>query len=118
MNNNVHLSEEQFQKTNKKVKNTGITLLIVGIILLIVGIVIVVQGSEFGAVGIILGFFSCFIGLILRFFIGNQRQITAYFTQQSMPIAKEGIEKMAPSAGVAAKEIAKGIKEGLKDEEK
>ncbi len=34
-----------------------------------------------------------------------------------MPIAKEVIEKIAPSVGVAAKEIAKGIKEGLKDEE-
>ena len=118
MNNNVHLSEEQFQKTNKKIKKTGITLLIVGIILLVIGIIIVLQDNEFGAIGIILGFFSCFIGLVLRFIIGNQRQITAYFTQQAMPVAKEGMEKMAPSAGVAAKEIAKGIKEGLKDEEK
>lgn len=29
----------------------------------------------------------------------------------------KGIEKMAPSAGKAAKEIAKGIKEGLKEDE-
>ena len=29
---------------------------------------------------------------------------------------KEGVEKMAPSMGVAAKEIAKGVKEGLKEE--
>ena len=50
-----------------------------------------------------------------------------------MPIAQEGIEKMAPSIGKAgasiakemapiygqvAKEISKGIKEGLKGEEK
>ena len=48
----------------------------------------------------------------------KRREVNAFIVQQSMPIAKEGIEKMAPSAGVAAKEIAKGIKEGLKDEEK
>lgn len=35
-----------------------------------------------------------------------------------MPVAKEGLEKMAPSMGTAAKEITKGIKEGLEDEEK
>ena len=33
-------------------------------------------------------------------------------------IAKEGIDEMAPTIGNAAKEIAKGIKKGLKDEEK
>ena len=38
--------------------------------------------------------------------------------QQQMPVAKESIEKMAPSAGVAAKEIAKGVKKGLKEEDK
>ena len=39
-----------------------------------------------------------------------------------MPIAQEGIEKMTPTIGNAAGEIAKGIskgiKEGLQDEEK
>ena len=47
----------------------------------------------------------------------KRREVNAFIVQQHMPIAKEGIEKMAPSAGVAAKEIAKGIKEGLTDEE-
>lgn len=118
MDNNEYLNEEQFQKANKKVKNTGVILLIIGILFVAIGIVIVLQEIEYGAIGIVLGSAACFIGLALRFLIGNQRQINAYFAQQSMPIAKEGIEKMAPSAGVAAKEIAKGIKEGLKDEEK
>ena len=47
----------------------------------------------------------------------KQRGLLAYHAQQIRPVAQEGIEKMAPSAGVAAKEIAKGIKEGLKDDE-
>lgn len=45
------------------------------------------------------------------------REITAYHLQQKMPIQKEYMEKMAPSVGNTAKEIAKGIKEGLKDED-
>lgn len=45
------------------------------------------------------------------------REITAFYTQQQIPIVKEGIEEMAPSIGNAAGEIAKGIKTGLNDEE-
>ena len=63
----------------------------------------------------------------------KRREIAAFSVQQMMPIAQEGIEKIAPSVGKAgasiakemaptygqiAKEISKGIKEGLKGEEK
>lgn len=63
----------------------------------------------------------------------KRREIMAFSAQQVMPIAKEGIEEMAPTIGKAgkaiaeqmapvygdiAKEIAKGIKEGLDDENK
>lgn len=64
----------------------------------------------------------------------KQREILAFHAQQVMPVAQEGIEKMAPTIGKAgasiakemapaygevAKEISKGIKEGLKsDDEK
>ena len=64
----------------------------------------------------------------------KQREILAFHTQQVMPVAQEGIEKMAPTIGKTgasiakemapaygevAKEISKGIKEGLKsDDEK
>ena len=61
------------------------------------------------------GAMIAFIGLILRFLIGNGREITAYSAQQVMPVAKEGIEEMAPTVGYAAKEIAKGIKEGINE---
>ena len=46
------------------------------------------------------------------------REIYAFYAQQQIPVAKEGIEEMAPSVGAAAKEIAKGIKDGINDEEK
>ena len=63
----------------------------------------------------------------------KRRNITAYYMQQTIPVAQEGIEKMAPTIGKVsssdakemapvygeiAKEIGKGIKEGMKDENK
>ncbi|MBQ3142749.1 MAG: hypothetical protein IJB82_04510 [Bacilli bacterium] len=63
----------------------------------------------------------------------KRREIAAFSMQQMMPLAEEGIEKMAPTIGKAgktivkemapmygeiAKEISKGIKEGLSDEKK
>ena len=47
------------------------------------------------------------------FIIAYRRQIIAYKVQQVLPIAKEGIEQMAPTIGKAAGTIAAGIKEGL-----
>lgn len=47
----------------------------------------------------------------------KRREITAYATQQVMPVTKEGIEEMTPTVRNATKEIVKGIKEVLKDEE-
>lgn len=46
----------------------------------------------------------------------KRREITAFQVQQVMPVAQEGIEKMSPTMGNAAKEIAKGVKEGMKDD--
>ena len=142
MENKEFLNEETYQKSNAKVKKGGKIIIIVGTVMLIIGIILCIIGflgfgnevasslqtdvnpkgifSSFGmlAVGGFLstsGGFILFVGLMIRFLIGNKREITAYSVQQTMPIAKEGIEKMAPSVGVAAKEIAKGIKEVIKE---
>ena len=71
---------------------------------------------------------SCMVAFAI-FMFTRQREMLAFSTQQVMPIAQEGIEKMAPSIGKAgatiakemapaygeiAKEISKGIKEGMK----
>lgn len=65
------------------------------------------------------------------YMITKRREIAAFTIQQTMPLAQEGIEKMAPTVGKAgasivkemapvygdiAKQISKGIKEGLKDD--
>ena len=51
--------------------------------------------------------------------VAHRREIAAYTTQQVMPIAQEGIEKITPTisnaAGSIAKSISKGIKEGKED---
>lgn len=146
-NNKKYLTEENYQRSNAKVKKIGNILIIIGLILLVVGIVLAILGGSgigneittglesgqditnptgiltgFGGIAIGLfmlpsGGFLAIVGLIVRFLIGNRREITAYTVQQTMPIAKEGIEEMAPTIGNAAGEIAKGIKKGLNDEE-
>ena len=68
----------------------------------------------------VLGGFIVLAGLPISFMayiVSKRREIAAYSVQQVMPVAKEGIETVAPSVGVAAKEITKGIKDGLNDEE-
>ncbi len=77
--------------------------------------------SVLGGMLIIAG---CGIALSI-YLIAKRRDIAAFTIQQTMPLAQEGIEKMAPTVGNAvgtigksiAKGITSGIKEGLKDEE-
>ena len=84
----------------------------------------------------IVGGFILIVSIMISgsiYMMTKRREIAAFSAQQMMPIAQEGIEKMAPSVGKAgasiakemaptygqiAKEISKGIKEGLKGEEK
>ena len=41
--------------------------------------------------------------------------MNAFYTQQSMPIVKEGIDEITPSVSKETQKIAKGIKKGLND---
>jgi len=66
------------------------------------------------------GAFVIFFGLIVSggiLFAAFGRNIFAFQAQQVMPVAKEGIEKISPTFGTIAKDVTKGIKEGLKDKE-
>lgn len=87
-----------------------------------------VAGGVFGSFGLfaIGGFMNVFGfaitvvgGMIL--FIAHRREIAAFTTQQVMPLAQEGIDKMTPTvsdaAGSVAKSISKGIAEGKKESE-
>lgn len=59
---------------------------------------------------------SCFISGVI-YMSTKRRELLAYKTQQVRPVIEEGLEKMAPSAGIAAEEITKGIKKGLSKNE-
>lgn len=147
MENREYLSEEQYQINNAKVKRMGKTFLIIGIITLAIGILLIISGisglgntvssgvgsnsfettargaiGNFGAFALggfinVIGFGLTSVGGIMMF-IAHRREITAYTVQQTMPIAKEGIEKMAPTIGTAAGEIAKGITKGINEARK
>lgn len=120
-----YLNEEKYNKVKKTLKIIGLIFICIGITLLIISFIIRVPNmSEEGwfeaskAKGLLQGL-SFVFGIIIplpMFFIAYGREIRAFQTQQNMPIAKEGVEKMAPTAGVVAKEITKGVKEGLKED--
>jgi len=78
--------------------------------------------GDFASTGsIMLGVFICIATCMISgfiFIIAKQRHIVAFQVQQVMPVAKEGIDEMAPTIGKAAGEIAKGIKKGLNDDKK
>ena len=148
MEEKKYLNEEDYQRYTTKLKKVGKILLIVGLILFVVSIGLIVAGSiTFGSTAVtenvnsalggmglfaIGSFMSVFTfamagvgGMCL--FVAHRREITAYTTQQVMPVAKEGIEEMtptmkkvaedmAPAAGKVAKEVAKGVKEGLSED--
>ena len=167
MEKKEYLNEENYQRSNKKLKTIGKILLIVGIVIMVISFILIVLsfmgfgnttissiGNESFSNGAmqktasgILGSFGLFAlggfmsttgfslaavgGVIMA--IAHKREIAAYTTQQMMPIAQEGMEKMAPTIGKVgkeitkemapaygdiAREISKGIKEGLQDEEK
>ena len=78
--------------------------------------------GDFASIGsIMLGVFICIATCMISGFVfifAKQRHIVAFQAQQVMPVAKEGIDEIAPTIGNAAGEIAKGIKKGLEDEDK
>lgn len=75
--------------------------------------------SEFSnSTSIMFGAFICFATIVIFVSVltfAKRRHILAFTTQQTMPVAKEGIDEMAPTIGNAAGEIAKGITKGIKN---
>ena len=137
-NQEKYLNENNYQNINNKIKLVGIIVLILGIIIIGVGIFLIISANNmnvpkmgdpdwfdlsksqssnrFAGIAVcMLGVFVTFVGCGLRFIIPNRRKILAYQVQQMMPVAQEGIEKIAPATGIAAKEISKGITQGIRE---
>lgn len=71
----------------------------------------------FGGILIIIGGNIIFWATIISvsvYFIAIRREVAAFKMQQVMPLAQEGIEKMAPTVGSAAGTIAHDIASGIK----
>lgn len=145
MENEKYLSEERYQRNNTKVKKVGKILLIIGVITLVVSFIILALGflgfggtfingvnnspeagqiakGVIGGIGLFaLGGIINSIGFLLTvsggmiLFIAHRREITAYTTQQVMPIAKEEIEKITPTVANAAGSIAESISKGIEN---
>lgn len=135
MNKKEYLSEEKYQKIKKILITLGFISLAVGVILLILAILVKVPEetalgdpnwwgnskirSDAESKKALLFFFSFAFGIMfpaMLFGTAYKREIGAFTIQQEMPVKQETIEKMAPSVGEAAGTVAKGIKNGLKDE--
>ena len=140
MENKEYLSEEEYQNNAKKLKKIGLIVLIIGIVVLVIGTIMSIvgfigfgnspmqaMGSDYVDSGVILiiGSILSMIGLGVGavggiiMFIAHGREIKSFTTQQVMPIAQEGIDKMTPTvsnaAGSIAKSVTKGIEEGKKE---
>ena len=75
-------------------------------------------GKGIGGILIMIGINVIIFTLVISgvlFLIYKKREITAFTIQQTMPIAKEGIEEMSPTIGKAVKDVAKGITEGISE---
>ena len=131
---NKYLSEEQYQKANRKIKIAGTIVIVLGLALLGFGIYTLIMSNKIvepsmtssnwfsvssskmkmqsmGMFMVIPSIFVIIVGCMIRFVIPNQRQIMAYKLQQMIPLTKEGVEEMTPTMKKVASEITKGIKD-------
>lgn len=101
-NNGINIDVSEMQDTTSGIFG-NIGLFAIGSFMLTIGFGLTIAG-----------------GIVM--FIAHRREITAYTTQQVMPVAQEGIQKMAPTVGSAmgtiGKELAKGIREGINEADK
>ena len=123
----------------------GIVVLVVGTILAIVGLVgfgnspmqafgsdYVDEGVVRGVAGsamknmvvMIIGSLLSMVGLGtsavggILMFVAHGREIKSFTTQQVMPIAQEGIDKMTPTVSNAAESVAKSVSKGIAEGKK
>ncbi|HOZ53757.1 MAG TPA: hypothetical protein PKY25_00255 [Bacilli bacterium] len=136
MKDKEYLSEEKYKKVNIFLIVIGIILIVVGIVLIFIGVSNINNTSlsqpEFPLLGenattqerfnsttvavFTIFFGACFsmIGIVVLI-IPFKRKIIAYQAQQIMPVAQEGIEKLGPSVGKVAGDIAREVKKSEKE---
>ena len=68
---------------------------------------------------IVLGIFICLASGMISFSIfmfAKGRKVAAFTAQQMMPVSQEKMDAMAPHIGNVAKEVAKGVKDEIKND--
>lgn len=131
-------TKNSLSKVGKILLIFGAITLIAGIIMIILGFVGFGKSAEsavnsfyyddnignttksvFGSFGMFaLGGFVSFLGFgltiagVISMVIAHRREITAFTVQGTMPIAKEGMNSIAPAVGNVAESISKGIEKG------
>lgn len=138
MRNNKYLNEENYQRMNSKIKVAGTIVICIALFIIVMGFVLKIgsmgvevpaMGSDnwfemetykssmgFGGIGLIMfGVWLGFVGCMIRFLIGNRREIMAYSLQTTMPLAQEGIQTMAPTVAEAGATMMKTMAPAMKD---
>ena len=126
-NENQYLNEKKYQKIKKGLITIGIISIVIAIVLLVLALTKKVPDMkedswfelETARMFLFMGafIFGLMIPMIV-FPIAFARDINAFNAQSTIPVAKEAVNEMAPTAGNVAKEVSKGIKEGLDEENK
>ena len=130
MKEKEYMNEDSYKKVKTVLIVIGCLSLVLAVALIILGVMMKVP--DMGADNWfemsskrMLTFAGAFVfGImipLITFTIAFRREMFAFTLQQTMPLAQEGVEKMTPtaakSAGTIAKEVTKGIREGLKEDD-
>ena len=124
--NNKYFNEEKYQKIKRTLIIFGCISIFIALLLLVLAIIMHVPDmssdewftSSTARMFMFIGAF--FFGIMVPFIlfpIAFARDINTFTAQSTIPVAKEGIEEMIPTINKTAKEITKGVKEGLEDKE-
>lgn len=117
-----YLNEEKYLRVKKGLTVVSVIVLLIGIGMIIGAIITKSKlpdnwfemtteekDTDFSCSSIMLvGGFLCFVSLII-FLISRGREISAYSTQQVLPIEKERIDEMSPTYAKAAKTVVDAI---------
>lgn len=124
MEENKYLNEKKYQKIKKTLITIGCISIVIAVTLLVLALTknVPEMGQddwfEAGESRMFMLFGAFVFGIIIpmaTFMTAFARDINAFNAQSTIPVAKEAVNEMAPTAGNVAKEITKGVKEGLNE---
>ncbi len=124
------LSEENYQQNKAKIKRISKILMCVGVPFIVAGIVLLIVSTvnmgnfdnslfDLAFVGIPL----LFIGMVCLMFgiqlavFAHKRDIASFVATSTVPVVKEVVEDVTPTAGKAIKTVVKSVRDGIVGED-